>query len=470
MRSAGEDSASAAPVVRFAPSPTGRIHVGNARTALANWLFAKSRGGTFILRFDDTDAERSRGEYADAILADLRWLGIEPDRIERQSDRIPVYRAAASRLKSAGLLYPAYETSDELERQRGRQRARRMPPVYSRAALKQTAAERTAIEAAGRKPHWRFLLPNFRGDPLAPERTEITWSDLVRGPQAVDLSSLSDPVLQREDGTFLYTFTSVVDDIDMGVTHVIRGEDHVTNTGAQIAIFRALGAEPPQFGHHNLLQSEAGEGLSKRTGSLSLDSLREDGIEPLAVAALAALIGTSESVRPVGSLQELAGIFALDKVNRSASRFAPDELRGLSAKTLALMPYEAVRDRLDSLGVGGGEGFWKAVRGNIARLTDAAEWWRVVQDAEPSIAAEDRDFAEQAALLLPEEPWSEATWGEWTARLKAASGRKGRALFMPLRLALTGLSSGPELAPLLPFLGRPNTLARLRGQGARRPS
>jgi glutamyl-tRNA synthetase len=367
------------PIVRFAPSPTGYIHVGNARTALYNWLFAKARSGTFILRFDDTDLERSRAEYAEAIERDIRWLGIAPDRIERQSERLERYAKAAARLKESGLLYPCYETSDELDRQRARQRAMGRPPVYDRRALKLSREDRASLEAQGRRPHWRFLLPNHGGDPLAPQRTEVGWSDLVRGEQHVDLASLSDPVLVREDGTVLYTFASVVDDIDMAVTHIIRGDDHVTNTGVQIPLFRALGGEPPVFGHHNLLQSEAGEGLSKRMASLSLASLREEGIEALAVASLAVLVGTSEAVRPVASLDELAGIANLDKINRAPARFSMDELRGLSAKVLAHLPYSAVAERLREATIDGGEAFWNAVRGNIASLREAAQWWAVVQ-------------------------------------------------------------------------------------------
>lgn len=450
------------PIVRFAPSPTGYIHVGNVRTALANWLFAKPLGGTFVLRFDDTDRERSRADYAEAIEADLCWLGIAPDRVVRQSDRLAVYEDAAERLKQAGVLYPCYDSAEDLERQRARQRIRGRPPVYDRRALKLTADERAALEAAGGKPHWRFLLPNFDGDALAPRRTEIAWDDLVRGPQAVDLGSLSDPVLVREDGTFLYTLPSVADDAEMGITHVIRGDDHVTNSGAQIALFRALGAEPPAFGHHNLLQSESGEGLSKRDASLSVRALRDEGIEPLAVAALAALIGTSEAVVPVASLEDLATHFGLDRINRATSRFSVGELRHLSGKTLAHLPYEGVAERLAALHVGGGRPFWVAVRGNLATLAEARDWWRIVEGPVEAVVAEaDRDLVEAAAGLLPPEPWDETTWHAWTEAVKAATGRKGRQLYMPLRLALTGLSSGPELARFLPVLGRSRTMDRL---------
>jgi glutamyl-tRNA synthetase len=438
------------------------IHVGNARTALYNWLFAKPAGGTFILRFDDTDAERSRAEYADAIAADLNWLGIEPDRIERQSERFESYGAAAQKLKAAGLLYPCYETPDELERQRVRRRARGLPPVYDRRALKLGDTEKAELEAEGRQPHWRFLLPNHAGDPLAPRRTDVAWNDLFRGQQSIDLASMSDPVLIRAAGSYLYTLPSVVDDIAMGVTHVIRGDDHVTNTGAQIALFKALGAEPPTFGHHNLLQAASGEGLSKRDSALSVAALREAGLEATTVTAYAALIGTAEPVRPVHDLGSLAEIFRPDIVNKAATRFSPDDLRHLNARLLAELPHESVADRLQAAGIGGGEAFWLAVRGNLERLEDAKTWWRVVTGPiEPVIESDDLDFLAAAASLLPPEPWDKETWRDWTNGLKAATGRKGRQLFMPLRLALTGVSSGPELGQLLPFLGRSNALARL---------
>ncbi|KAB2860384.1 MAG: glutamate--tRNA ligase, partial [Bauldia sp.] len=353
--------------VRFAPSPTGHIHIGNARTALFNWLFAKKHGGRFILRFDDTDVARSRQEYADQIQKDLHWLGIHPDVTVHQSARFATYDAAVERLKERGLLYPCWETAEELERRRRLRLARRLPPVYGREALKLTPQEKAAHEAEGRKPHWRFLLPNFSGDPFAPVRTEIHWDDLVRGSQTVDLASMSDPVLVREDGSYLYTLPSVVDDIELGISHVIRGDDHVTNTGAQIALFRALGAEPPALGHHNLLTTVSGEGLSKRTGALSIRSLAEDGIEPMAVASLAVLIGTSESVSAVRSMDELAARFDPAATSKSAAKFDPAELAALNRALVHAMPVAEVRDRLSALGIAGDavEPFWLAVRGNL---------------------------------------------------------------------------------------------------------
>ncbi|WP_309084486.1 glutamate--tRNA ligase [Chelativorans sp.] len=449
--------------VRFAPSPTGQIHIGNARTALFNWLFALKAGGRFVLRFDDTDVERSRRDHADQIEADLAWLGITPQVVVRQSERSALYERAVERLKEKGLLYPCYETAEELELRRKVRLSRRLPPVYGREALKLSDEERAALEAEGRKPHWRFLLPNFKADPFSPTRTEVHWDDIVRGPQTVDLSSMSDPVLVREDGSFLYTLPSVVDDIELGITHVIRGDDHVTNTGAQIALFEALGAEAPGFGHHNLLTTATGEGLSKRTGALSIASLREAGIEPMAIASLAVLIGTSESVAACRSMDELAARFDPASSSKSSAKFDPAELQGLSRSLLHEMPFEKARERLEELGVSGpkAEPFWNAVRGNLDKIADAGFWWRLVHEGpgKVDLPEEDRDFFDAALELLPPKPWDGETWRVWTDRVKEKTGRKGKALFKPLRLALTGRESGPELAELLPLIERESILA-----------
>jgi glutamyl-tRNA synthetase len=451
--------------VRFAPSPTGHIHIGNARSALFNWLFALKNRGRFIQRFDDTDVERSTQAYANAILYDLHWLGIFPDTVQYQSKRFAIYDDAVERLKQAGLLYPCYETPEELDLRRKIRRTRGQPPVYGREALKLTAEEKAVFEADGRRPHWRFLLPNFDHDPFEPRRTEIHWVDLIRGEETVDLASLSDPVLVREDGTYLYTLPSVVDDIDFGVTHVLRGDDHVTNTGVQIALFRALGAVPPAFGHHNLLTTVSEEGLSKRTGALSIGSLRESGIEPMAVASLAVLIGTSENVSAYSTMPELAEHFDPAQTSKSAAKFDPAELIVLNRTLLHKMPFEDARERLAALGISGekAESFWTAVRGNLDMLADATAWWRIVREGrgeEPDFSDDDRAFLSQAFDLLPEEPWDSSTWKTWTNAVREATGRKGKALFMPIRLALTGLASGPELADLLPLVGREGTLAR----------
>lgn len=445
----------ASPLVRFAPSPTGYLHIGNARSALFNALFARRHGGRFLLRYDDTDLARSTPEFAQAIAEDLAWLGIVPDLTARQSDRLAVYDAAAAALRASDRLYPCYETADELDRRRKRQLARGLPPVYDRAALKLTAQDRARLEAEGRKAHWRFLL----------DARSVGWTDLVRGEAHVDCASLSDPVLVREDGSYLYTLPSVVDDADTGVTHVIRGEDHVTNTAVQIQIFEALGADVPVFGHHNLLTTASGEGLSKRLGHLSLRGLREAGIEALAVAALAVLVGSSDAVRPVASLDELAGLVELSHVSRAPAKFDEHELETLSARTLHHLPYAAVGERLSALGISVDEPFWLAVRGNLGRLDDAAIWAGVVEGPlEPVLT--DAAFATAAAAVLPPEPFDATTWKSWTQAVAAATGAKGKALFMPLRLALTGLEHGPELSALLPLIGRDKALKRLAGEAA----
>ncbi len=424
-----------APVVRFAPSPTGRIHIGNARTALLNYFFARQHGGQFILRFDDTDSERSTEEFAAAIEVDLAWLGVTPDHKFRQSERFALYDAAAQKLKQAGLLYPCYETQDELERRRRLQIARGAPPVYDRAALALTAEQRAALEADGRKPHWRFK--------LAPEN--IVWRDLIRGDSHIDCASLSDPVLIREDGSYLYTLPSVVDDINSGVTHIVRGEDHVTNTAVQIQLFRALGAaKAPHFAHHNLLIGADGQGLSKRTGALSIAGLRDSGVETLAVAAMAVLTGSSVAVRPVHSLPELAGLFDLEAISRNSARFDEEELQSLSQRVLHGLGYDAVRKRLEALDIVGhkAEPLWFCARGNLERFADIALWWRVIE-GEIVPHPLDAPLAEAAAATLPEEPWDETAWGAWTGAVKQATGLKGKALFHPLRLALTGQELRP---------------------------
>ncbi len=449
-------------IVRFAPSPTGFLHIGNARPALFNALFARRRGGQFVLRLDDTDRERSEERFADAILRDIAWLGIVPDRFERQSLRVEAYEAAAEALKRSGRLYPAFETAEELDRRRKRQMARGLPPVYDRAALRLTEAERAAFLAEGRRPHWRFRLDDAA--------QHVQWDDLVRGQETVDLASLSDPVLVREDGSFLYTLPSVVDDIDFGVSHIIRGDDHVTNTGVQIQIFEALGARVPVFAHHNTLTTASGEGLSKRTGALSLGSLAEAGYEPMAVASLAVLIGTSAPVEPAADLDALAAMVDLDMISKGPAKFDPADLDGLNARLVHGLGFEAVSERLAALGIGGGAAFWEAVRGNLVRVGDAAPWWRIVVGPidVPMPEPDDSAFLDAAEALVPPEPFDGGSWKLWTDAIKAATGRKGRALFLPLRRALTGLDHGPELAALLPLIGRSNTMARLAAR--RRPA
>ena len=435
-------------IVRFAPSPTGRIHIGNARTAILNWLMALKSGGAFVLRYDDTDTARSTQEFADGIATDIAWLGIMPHRVEWQSKRFGRYDEIANRLRAEGRLYPCYETADELDRKRKRQEARKLPPVYDRAGLKLTEEERSRLEAEGRKPHWRFRL----------DGRVVEWNDLIRGPQHIDTTGLSDPVLVREDGTYLYTLPSVIDDIDFGITHVVRGEDHVVNTAVQIEITEALGGNVPDYAHHSLLTGADGKGLSKRLGSLSIGSMREDGLEPMAVVSHAALLGTSDSIHPCQDYSELVAGFALDKLSRAPARFDEKELLQLNAKLLHHMPWEKVKDRLPGVS----EAFWLAIRGNIEKLSDWELWHRIVAgEVTPVVAEEDRAFIAEARALLPPEPWDTTSWKTWTDAVKAATGRKGKPLFMPLRLALTGLDHGPELAQLLPLMGRERVLERL---------
>jgi glutamyl-tRNA synthetase len=438
-------------IVRYAPSPTGRIHLGNARPALLNWFFASARSGTYVLRMDDTDVARSTREFADGIETDLAWLGVKPSIVVRQSERVALYENAKARLIAAGRLYPCYETEDELDRRRARARALGKPPIYDRAALKLTDADREKLEAEGRKPHWRFRLD---GKP-------VHFRDLIKGDQTVNTASMSDPVLVREDGSYLYTLPSVVDDIDLEITHVIRGEDHVSNTGTQIEIFEALGGKVPLFAHHNLLTDAEGQGLSKRLGSLSLSELREEGFEPRAVAIMAVLTGTSLPIEPYESLDAIAQKLDLSMISHGPARYDPAELASLNARILHAMPYEEARPRLEPLGLAD-EPLWLVLRENLAKFDDIAEWAKLVTGpVVPVIAEEDRDFIAIARDMLPAEPWDLGTWALWTNALKEKTGRKGKALFMPLRMALTGRHDGPELKTLLPLVGRKACLDRL---------
>ena len=437
--------------VRFAPSPTGLLHVGNARIALANCLFARHQGGRFILRIDDTDPERSKDEYAEAIARDLRWLGLDWDETFRQRDRMELYAAAAERLKQSGRLYPCFESEDELRAKREHRLKRGLAPVYDRAMLKLTAEQRAQAEANGKRPYWRFRLSD----------TVMEWQDVVLGRRQVKLPAVSDPVLIRADGTPLYTFTSVVDDIATGITHVIRGEDHITNTGVQMDIFAALSADAASFGfaHLPLLTDSDGGKLSKRLDSLTLRTLRQDGVEPPAITAYLASLGTSDDPLPL-PISELAARFDLTHVSHSAARFDISQLLALNRRVLHALDFAAVADRLPA---GATEAFWLAVRGNLDMLSEARGWWDVVAGTiVPPLIEGEASFLRQAAEMLPPEPWDGDVWRSWTDGLKQASGRKGRALFMPLRLALTGEDHGPELRELLPLIGRARAEQRLQ--------
>ena len=441
--------------VRFAPSPTGNLHVGNLRTALVNYLFARKTGGQFMLRIDDTDTERSTQAFEAGIRADLEWMGMNWDVEDRQSERLDRYDQALLKLRDSGRAYPCYETPEELALKRKAQLSAGKPPVYDRAALKLSAEQIAAFEAQGRKPHWRFQLLD----------AEVRWHDMVRGDVAYHMSSLSDPVLMREDGRVIYTLASVVDDIDHGISHILRGEDHVTNSAAQIQLFEALQATPPQMGHMALLAGADGEGLSKRIGSLSIAELRENGTEAMAIASLLARIGTSDPVTPSADLQPVIDGFDISRFGRATAKFDPAELGQVNARVLQELPYDRVADRLASVGVGGGEEFWLAVRDNLTNVNEAAEWWQICTAPITPVIV-DAAVVNAAAEMLPAGDISADIWAAWTKATAEASGAKGRGLFMPLRLALTGREKGPEIAPLLGFMGRERIVARLKGEVA----
>lgn len=441
-----------APVVtRFAPSPTGRLHVGNIRTALHNWMWAEKAGGTFLLRIDDTDAERSREEYVEAIRDDLAWLGLAFAKEVRQSSRFARYEARFDALRAAGRVYPAYETQQELELKRKILLGRGLPPVYDRAALSLSDAARARLEADGVAPHWRFKL-----DHDAP----IEWTDLIRGAQKFDPRTMSDPVVRRADGSWLYLLPSVIDDIDMGITHVVRGEDHVSNTASQLQMFAALDAAPPAFAHEALLTGSEGK-LSKRLGSLGADHFRAAGIEPQAIVALLARLGTSDPVEPLAALAPLLETFDFARFGRAPARFDEGELAQVNARIVHQLPFDAVADRLPA---GMDETAWAAIRPNLATVGEAADWWAVVEGpVEAAREPEDAAFLAMAAARAAAIDWAGDPWHALTGALKEATGRKGRALFLPLRRALTGRDHGPDMAALLPLIGRERAVARLKG-------
>ncbi|RSU45308.1 glutamate--tRNA ligase [Sphingomonas sp. S-NIH.Pt15_0812] len=438
---------------RFAPSPTGRLHVGNIRTALHNWLWARKTGGRFLLRIDDTDSERSEERFVEAIRADLAWLGLEPDAEVRQSERFALYQARFDDLVAAGRLYPAYESAQELDLKRKVLLGRGLPPVYDRAALRLTDAERAALEAEGVRPHWRFRLDHD---------TPLAWDDLVRGAQSFDPATMSDPVVRRADGSWLYMLPSAIDDIDMGISHVVRGEDHVSNTALQLQMFQAMGATPPRFAHAALLTGAEGK-LSKRLGSLGIDHFRDIGIEPQAVRALLARIGTSDPVEPIADMAPLLDGFDFARFGRAPARFDEAEVAQVSARIVHQLPFDAVADRLPA---GMDDAAWDAVRPNLERVADAADWWQVIEGPiAPAARTDEADYLAQAALAAEALDWSADPWHGLTNALKASTGRKGKALFLPLRRALTGRDHGPDMAALLPLIGRARTITRLRSAG-----
>ena len=438
-------------ITRFAPSPTGHLHVGNLQQALRNWLFARQQGGRFLLRFDDTDAERSEERFVDAIRADLDWFGLDRDAELRQSLRGERYEARFAALVEAGRVYPAYETAQELDLKRKVLLGRGLPPVYDRAALALSDADRATLEADGVRPHWRFRLEH--AEPLE-------WDDLVRGPQRFDSATMSDPVVRRADRSWLYMLPSAIDDLELGVTHVVRGEDHVSNTALQVQMFAAMGATPPQFAHTALLTGAEGK-LSKRLGSLGVSHFRDEGVEPAALRSLLARLGTSEPVEALIAPEPLIDSFDFAHFGRAPARFDEAELRQVNARVVHQLPFDTVAERLPA---GMDAAAWAAVRPNLERVADAETWWKVVEGpvaAEP--ASEDRDYLAQAAAVAAAIDWAGDPWHALTGALKEATGRKGKALFLPLRRALTGLDHGPDMAALLPLIGRERTIARLGG-------
>lgn len=436
-------------VTRFAPSPTGRLHAGNIRTALVNWLLAKQAGGRFLLRLDDTDLARSTAESARSIRADLAWLGLSPDAEVKQSDRFALYEDALNRLAAQGRAYACYETPEELELKRRVALSRGLPPIYDRAALALSEADKAKLEAEGRRPHWRFKLD---------ETADLDWTDGVRGPCHFPAASLSDPVVRRADGSWLYMLPSVVDDIEMGITDIVRGEDHVTNSAVQLQMFAALGAQPPRLAHLALLTG-ADAALSKRLGSEGVEAWAAAGIEPVAVAALLARLGTSQPVEPLARLADLLPGFALSHFGRAPARFDPADLASLSARCLHHMDHDDVAAWLPA-GIGAAE--WQAIRPNLTRLDEVAAWHAIIAGPITPVV-EEADYIATARTTLADLPWGDDIWSRLVEALKTATGRKGKALFLPLRLALTGQPHGPEMAALLPLIGRDEVLRRLAG-------
>ena len=438
-------------ITRFAPSPTGWMHIGNLRAALFNYAIARQNGGTFILRIDDTDQERSKPEYEQGIRDVLTWLGIRWDDTQKQSDRLARYDEARQQLLDAGRIYECFETPVELDLKRKKQLNMGKPPVYDRAALALTEDQKQAYRDEGRKSHWRFKL----------DQSRVEWDDGIMGPISIDCASVSDPVLIKESGQILYTFASPVDDVDMKITDIVRGSDHVTNTATQIQIMQALGGTVPRFAHHSLLTGPQGEALSKRLGTLALRDLRAQGIAAEAVLSLMARLGSSQPVVLVDGIDDVVAGFDVSTFGSAPTKFDFEDLWPLTARHLARLDAAAVKDTLDAAGVPADlqPAFWDVVKGNVTKLDDVAPWWALFRDSGQAVVAdEDRDFVAQAFGLLGEPPYTEATWGDWTGAVKDATGRKGKALFMPLRLAVTGQSSGPEMAQVMPLLQKKPTL------------
>lgn len=442
------------PLVRFAPSPTGHLHVGNMRTALVNYLFARANQGRFMLRIDDTDDERSDDIFEASIRFDLEWMGMNWDCEDRQSSRLDHYHNGLQSLLKSGRAYPCFESQEELSLKRKSQLSAGRPPVYDRSALRLSQDEIESRKAGGEVPHYRFLL----------NHDTTSWQDMVRGEQSIQMSSLSDPVILRADGRFIYTLASVIDDGDHGITHILRGEDHTTNSAAQIQLFEALGYAVPAMGHFALLAGADGEGLSKRIGSLSIGSLRDDGIEAMAIASLLARIGTSDPVEVRANMDDLVAGFDISRFGRATPRFDPEQLRQINGKVLAEFSFAQVKDRLD--GLKDGDLIWDAVKGNISNLAEVKEWADIIHEAITPVISDPVMTAAAITALdaLTDHDIDDGFWGHWTKQIMQETGLKGKAVFMPLRQALTGRQSGPEMAMLLPLIGRERMIGRLKGE------
>ena len=436
---------------RFAPSPTGLLHLGNIRTALINWLFARTNNGKFILRIDDTDTERSKDEFVSKIKYDLEWLGIDYDETFNQSSRFEVYKERFEFLKDQGRIYPCYETPEELERKRKLQLAAGGKQVYDRSALKLTDQEKRDFENEGRKPHWRFLMNSER----------IKWNDILKGDIEIDLTSLSDPVLFREDGVPLYTFSSAVDDIDFNVTNVIRGDDHISNTAVQIELINTFDKNNLVFAHHALLKASSGDKLSKRDNVISIESFRESNIEPLAILSLLATIGTSNSIELKNSIDQIINEFRINTISTSPGRIETDLLNALNRKLIQSYDFDKVKDRLGKVDQKIDEKFWTAIRGNLNTVEEIKQWADIVFDS-MIIEPKDKEFISLAIDLIPDEPWDDNTWDKWTLAIKEKTNRKGKELFLPLREAFTGLSQGPEMKKLIQLIGRSKIIERVK--------
>ena len=432
--------------VRFAPSPTGKLHIGNARIALFNYMLAKKNNGHFILRLDDTDTERSTDEFATGIINDLKWLGIEYDSTFKQSDRMNRYNEVLQQLKDMGRVYACYETAEELSLKRKSQISAGKPPVYDRASLNLSDSEKADKEAQGIKPHWRFLLND----------ETMEWNDLSRGETRFEPQHLSDPVLVREDGRPLFTLTTIVDDIDEKITHIIRGDDHATNTAVQVQIFKALGNHMPQFGHLPLISGKDGDKMSKRLGTGAIETIRDNGIEAITLLSALSRLGTNISPDGTDSLEKLITEFNMNNYSRAMPKFDVDELDGLNAKFLHHMDFDDVKTKLPNAT----PEIWNAISGNINKLSEFDTVCEIITgDVKPVI--NDSEFIKTALGLLPDGDITNDTWKSWTTAVKEATGKKGKELFLPLRLAITGQEHGAEMSVILPLIGRDKVIKRL---------